>query len=99
MSEPQIEHLQHRVRQQLPAVLDEWLGNARTELEKLTRAAADETVSDEDFVHLLEDFASDPLRLVKLMNPSALASALEDAMGTAMAIGKTDVERQYKKTT
>lgn len=99
MSESQIEHLQHRVRQQLPAVLDEWLGKARTELEKLTRAAADETVSDEDFVHLLEDFASDPLRLVKLMNPSALASALEDAMGTAMAIGKTDIERQYKKTT
>ncbi|MCC8149096.1 hypothetical protein [Akkermansia sp.] len=99
MSESQIEHLQHRVRQQLPAVLDEWLGKARAELEKLTRAAADETVSDEDFVHLLEDFASDPLRLVKLMNPSALASALEDAMGTAMAVGKIDIERQYKKTT
>lgn len=99
MSESQIDHLQHRVRQQLPAVLDAWLGKARAELEKLTRAAADETISDEDFIHLLEDFASDPLRLVKLMNPAALASALEDAMGTAMAVGKTDVERQYKKTT
>lgn len=99
MSESQLDHLQHRVRQQLAAVLDAWLGKARTELEKLTRAAADETVSDEDFIRLLEDFASDPFRLVKLMNPSALASALEDAMGTAMAVGKTDVERQYKKTT
>lgn len=99
MSESQIDHLQHRVRQQLPAVLDDWLGNARTELEKLTRAAADETVSDEDFRRLLEDFSRDPLRLVKLMDPSALASALEDAMGTAMAVGKTDVERQYRKTT
>lgn len=99
MSESQIDHLQHRVRQQLPSVLDNWLGSARTELEKLTRAAADETVSDEDFLRLLEDFSRDPLRLVKLMNPSALASALEDAMGTAMAVGKTDVERQYRKTT
>lgn len=99
MSESQIDHLQHRVRRQLPAVLDAWLGKARAELEKLTRAAADETVSDEDFLRLLEDFAADPLRLAKLMNPSALASALEDAMGTAMAVGKTDVERQYRKTT
>lgn len=99
MSESQIDHLQHRVRQQLPAVLDSWLGKARAELEKLTRAAADETVSDEEFRRLLEDFTRDPLRLVKLMNPAALASALEDAMGTAMAVGKTDVERQYKKTT
>lgn len=99
MSESQIDHLQHRVRQQLSAVLDNWLASARTELEKLTRAAADGTVSDEDFLRILKDFASDPLRLVKLMNPSALASALEDAMGTAMAVGKTDVERQYRKTT
>lgn len=98
MSDSQINHLQHRVRQQLLSVLDNWLGNARTELEKLTRAAADEAGSDEDFRRLLEDFASDPLRLVKLMDPSALASALEDAMGTAMAVGKTDVERQYRKT-
>lgn len=99
MSESQLDHLQRRVRQQLPAVLDAWLGKARTELEKLTRAAADETVSDEDFIRLLEDFAADPLRLIKLMSPSALASALEDAMGTAMAVGKTDVEQRYKKTT
>ncbi|MEZ3490694.1 hypothetical protein [Akkermansia muciniphila] len=99
MNKTPIDHLQHRVRQQLPTVLDDWLGKARAELERLTRAAADEAVSDEDFIHLLNDFASDPLRLVKLMNPHALASALEDAMGTAMAVGKTDVERQYRKTT
>lgn len=99
MSELKLDHLQRRVRQQLPAVLDAWLGKARAELEKLTRAAADETVSDEDFIHLLNDFSADSLRLVKLMDPSALASALEDAMGTAMAVGKTDVERQYRKTT
>lgn len=99
MDESQLTHLQRRVRQQLPAVLDGWLGKARAELEKLTRAAADDTVSDEEFRRVLADFASDPLRLVRLMEPAALASALEDAMGTAMAIGKTDVEQRYKKTT
>lgn len=99
MDESQLTHLQRRVRQQLPAVLDGWLGKARAELEKLTRAAADESISDEEFRRVLAEFARDPLRLVKLMNPSALASALEDAMGTAMAIGKTDVEQRYKKTT
>lgn len=99
MDESQLTHLQSRVRQQLPAVLDGWLGNARIELEKLTRAAVDDTVSDEEFRRVLADFASDPLRLVRLMEPAALASALEDAMGTAMAIGKTDVEQRYKKTT
>lgn len=99
MDESQLTHLQSRVRQQLPAVLDGWLGNARIELEKLTRAAVDDTVSDEEFRRVLADFASDPLRLVRLMEPAALASALEDAMGTALAIGKTDVEQRYKKTT
>lgn len=99
MDESQLTHLQRRVRQQLPAVLNAWLGNTRTELEKLTRAAADESISDEEFRRILADFAADPLRLVKLMNPSALANALEDAMGTAMAVGKMAAERQYKKTT
>lgn len=97
MTDEQLTRLQGRVYQDIPGMLDGWLGDARAALERLTRAAADEAISNEAFVEMLRDFTSDPIRLAKLMHPEALAELMERAMGTAMAVGRAEVRQRVEE--
>lgn len=96
MNDEQLSRLQRRARQDIPSLLGAWLGDARAELEQLTKAAADESVSGEGFARMLRDFAGDPVRLARLMRPEVLAAALEQSMGTAMAVGRAEVRQRVK---
>ena len=69
-----------------------WLGDARPGLEKLTRAACDDTLTDDEFRRMVADYLASG-KLLKSLHPAALAEAMEHAMGTAAVIGKTSVPR------
>ncbi|MEO5915570.1 MAG: hypothetical protein ABIS50_15155 [Luteolibacter sp.] len=83
----QLEIQQAATRAELPRVAVQWLAAARTPLEKLTMAALDPDLSDEEFVKLVERFSEDLPKLLDTMDHDALAELMEEGMGAAMANG------------
>nr|DAE02078.1 MAG TPA: hypothetical protein [Siphoviridae sp. ct1Eo1] len=88
----QLAALNQSILRDLPDILDAWLGDARPGLERLTRAACDEAVTDEEFRAMVADYLASG-QLLKNLHPAALAEAMEHAMGTAAVIGKSSVPR------
>ena len=88
----QLAVLNKSILRDLPDFLDAWLGDARPGLEKLTRAACDDTLTDDEFRRMVADYLASG-KLLKSLHPAALAEAMEHAMGTAAVIGKTSVPR------
>lgn len=88
----QLAALNKSILRDLPDILDAWLGDARPGLEQLTRAACDETLTDEEFRAKVTAYL-DSGKLLKSLHPDALEEAMEHAMGTAAVIGKTSVPR------
>lgn len=95
MNDEQMTYLRGAMLDDLQDMLDAWLGKARPLLEKLTRAACDPDMSDEDFRALVSGFVASG-QLLRSMNPAALAEHLEHGMGTAAAIGKNQVPKVKK---
>lgn len=88
----QLAALNKSILRDLPDILDAWLGDARPGLEKLTRAACDDTLTDDEFRR----------RWPTTWHPASCSKAcilppwrkpMEHAMGTAAVIGKTSVPR------
>ncbi|MBS5508312.1 MAG: hypothetical protein KHX31_06725 [Akkermansia sp.] len=95
MSDEQMTYLRGAMLDDLQDMLDAWIGKARPLLEKLTHAACDPDMSDEEFRAMVSDFVASG-QLLKSMNPAALAEFLEHGMGTAAAIGKCQVPKVKK---
>jgi hypothetical protein len=81
------ETLAETVRAEIPSVAVTWLAALRAPLEKLTMAALDEGVSDEEFLNRVDGFAKKIPDLLEEMDSEALAALMEGAMGAAMANG------------
>lgn len=81
------EKLAAATREKIPGAAVLWLAALRKPLEKLTMAAVDPDLSDEDFRALVEKFAKDLPRLMDELDHDELAKLMEDGMGAAMANG------------
>lgn len=81
------EKLAAATRDELPSVAVQWLAAARAPLEKLTMAALDPDLSDEDFLSLVAEFSAALPGLLETMDHSALAALMESGMGAGMANG------------
>lgn len=82
-----MEKLAAATRKRIPGAAVLWLAALRKPLEKLTMAALDPALSDEDFRALVEKFAKDLPGLMDELNHDELAKLMEDGMGAAMANG------------
>lgn len=90
----QLTELNREVLRDLPEVLDAWLGEARAGLERLTRAACDEGMPDEEFRTLVADYLASG-QLLRSMRPAALAGFMAEVMGSAAAIGHTSAPKVH----
>lgn len=83
----QAEKLAAATREEIPKVAVQWLAAARAPLEKLTMAAMDPDLSDEEFLTLVKDFSDSLPGLLDEMDHDALAKLMEHGMGAGMANG------------
>lgn len=86
-SEEQLRLADH-VLEQVTSVQAEWLGGARPWFKRLVVAAQDPAVTDAEFLGLIERARDNvPGEIGPLLNTSAVARALESAMGASMVNG------------
>ncbi len=97
MIKKQRDYLEKHYRSHLPIILNEWLDEARTELEKLTKACLSPDVSDAEFTKLMEEWAKDPHKILNKLNVSSLTNHLTDTMGSYAAIGKTEMRIKFNE--
>lgn len=83
----QLERIQSANRAHLPAVAAEWLAPLRKEISALTRAAAKAGISDAELLRRIQALHDRAPRLLKKMDPTPLADALERASAPALIAG------------
>jgi hypothetical protein len=83
----QAEALASTVRAEIPRVAVQWLAAARAPLEKLTTAALDPNLSDEDLLSQIDAFIKKLPELMDELDHDALAKLMENGMGAAMGNG------------
>ena len=85
-----------KARAGMPPVVREWLAPAREAMEALTRAAVDPSVSNEEFLRMVEAQAETMPDLMEGLGKASLADFFEAAMGAACVGG---IEEVIEKTT
>jgi phage gp29-like protein len=91
------EKLADNVLEDLTGVEAAWLGGARPWFRKLITAARDPEITDAEFVALLSRAqANVPQELAPLLDPSAVAVALEGALGAACVNGAVSAYAKRK---
>ena len=93
----ELEKLQAATRAELPRAAVAWLAAARTPLETLTMAALNPSITDADFLAMVEKFSAALPGLMEKMDHSAIATLMENAMGASMANGIAQRESTKSK--
>ena len=94
---PDFEQYLAKARGGLPRAAQEWLAPAREAMERLTKAAVDPSVSDSDFLAMVEKQSEEIPELMAGLGTVQLAQFFEAAMGAAMAGGIEEVIVEVEK--
>lgn len=76
-----------RALENLSGVQAKWLGGVRPHFQSLMAQAADDTISDEEFIAAVEKFQRDMPELFAALQPQHLENALYDAMSAGVLNG------------
>lgn len=83
----QTERLAAAARARLPAITPAWLAPLRAEIERLTRAASQGTLSDAQLLRRIQALHDRAPRLLSRLDPAPLADLLEATMAAALLNG------------